>query len=189
LALFGVLEIDRVLGVRPSEHQPARSGAGRFDRDGEALEVGRGASAIQIQPSQFVRLLVVFLVGRSTMPAKPSGLSRLATNRWASCDSKNLDSSWVNENSAAMNYPVDTSSQLASVLRSMRRAKKLTQADVGKKMGVSLKRISGIELNPGVTTFDQITRLVASLGGRLVVTVENEPQVQQQKPAKPRAAW
>jgi HTH-type transcriptional regulator/antitoxin HipB len=88
-----------------------------------------------------------------------------------------------------MNYPVDTSSQLASVLRSMRRAKKLTQADVGKKMGVSLKRISGIELNPGVTTFDQITRLVASLGGRLVVTVENEPQVQQQEPAKPRAAW
>jgi HTH-type transcriptional regulator/antitoxin HipB len=71
----------------------------------------------------------------------------------------------------------------------MRRAKKLTQADVGKKMGVSLKRISGIELNPGVTTFDQITRLVASLGGRLVVTVENEPQVQQQEPAKPRAAW
>ena len=88
-----------------------------------------------------------------------------------------------------MNYPVDTSSQLASVLRSMRRAKKLTQADVGKKMGVSLKRISGIELNPGVTTFDQITRLVASLGGRLVVTVENEPKAQQQKPAKPRAAW
>lgn len=88
-----------------------------------------------------------------------------------------------------MNYPVDTSRQLASVLRSMRRAQQLTQADVGKKMGVSLKRISGIELNPGVTTFDQITRLVAALGGRLVVAVENEPKAQQRKPAKARAAW
>jgi HTH-type transcriptional regulator/antitoxin HipB len=90
-----------------------------------------------------------------------------------------------------MNYPVDTSLQLASILRSLRRARKLTQAEVGKKMGVSLKRISGIEINPGVTTFDQIARLVSVLGGRLVVVVENEPlsNARSKKSRGARAEW
>ena len=90
-----------------------------------------------------------------------------------------------------MNYPVDTPPQLASVLRSLRRARKLTQAEVGKKMGVSLKRISGIELNPGVTTFDQIARMVSVLGGRLVVEVDHEPQskARQPKSGEARAEW
>jgi transcriptional regulator with XRE-family HTH domain len=88
-----------------------------------------------------------------------------------------------------MNYPVDTPIQLAAVLRSMRRAKRLTQTGVGKKMGVSLKRISSIELNPGVTAFDQIARLVASLGGRLVVSIEDDAKSQPQKSVRSRASW
>jgi HTH-type transcriptional regulator / antitoxin HipB len=117
--------------------------------------------------------------------------SRFPGKRHVSCFNKNIDISCDSENRTEMNYPVDTAPQLASVLRSLRRARKLTQADVGKKMGVSLKRISGIELNPGVTMFDQIARMVSVLGGRLVVVVENEPQskARQSKSGAARAEW
>jgi len=68
-----------------------------------------------------------------------------------------------------MNYPVATSSQLRAVLRGMRKARGLSQAQVGQSLGVNQKRMARIEGAPGVTSFDQIARLVAALGGRLVV--------------------
>ena len=70
-----------------------------------------------------------------------------------------------------MNYPVSTGLQLRSVLRSLRQASALSQAQVGQLLGVNQKRIAAIENAPGVTGFDQIARLVAALGGRLVVEI------------------
>ena len=68
-----------------------------------------------------------------------------------------------------MNYPVTTSQQLRAVLIGMRKARALSQAQVGQLLGVNQKRAARIESAPGVTSFDQIARLVAALGGRLVV--------------------
>ena len=68
-----------------------------------------------------------------------------------------------------MNYPVDTSLQLRGVLRAMRRSRQLSQVDLGRLLGVSQKRIAQIENAPEVTSFDQIARLVAALGGRLAI--------------------
>ena len=68
-----------------------------------------------------------------------------------------------------MNYPVDTPLQLRAVLKSLRKSQGLTQAQLGAKLGLSQKRVAGIENNPQVTGFDQITRLVSLLGARLVV--------------------
>jgi len=68
-----------------------------------------------------------------------------------------------------MNFPVQTSAQLRAVLRAMRKSRGLSQAQVGTLLGVNQKRVARIETAPGVTSFDQIARLVSGLGGRLVV--------------------
>ena len=74
-----------------------------------------------------------------------------------------------------MNYPVTTSLQLRAVLRGMRKARALSQTQVGQLLGVNQKRAARIESAPGVTSFDQIARLVAALGGRLVIEMRDTP--------------
>jgi HTH-type transcriptional regulator/antitoxin HipB len=68
-----------------------------------------------------------------------------------------------------MNYPVNAPLQLRAVLKSLRKSRGLTQAQLGAKLGLSQKRIAGIEKNPQVTTFDQISRIVSLLGSRVVI--------------------
>lgn len=70
-----------------------------------------------------------------------------------------------------MHYPVDTPQQLRAVLRALRQSRRLTQLQVGERLGVNQKRIARIEAAPELTSFDQIARLVAALGGRLVIDV------------------
>ena len=74
-----------------------------------------------------------------------------------------------------MNYPVDTSIQLRAVLRALRQSRKLSQAEVGQLLGVNQKRVARIENAPGLTSFDQISRLVAALGSRLVIETASTP--------------
>lgn len=74
-----------------------------------------------------------------------------------------------------MNHPVATAPQLRAVLKGLRKARDLSQAQVGQLLGVNQKRAARIEANPGVTSFDQIARLVTALGGRLVVELPEEP--------------
>ena len=62
-----------------------------------------------------------------------------------------------------MNYPVNTSIQLRAVLRALRQLRKLNQAEVGQLLGVNQKRVARIENAPGLTSFDQIARLVTAL--------------------------
>lgn len=68
-----------------------------------------------------------------------------------------------------MNYPVNTALQLRAVLKSLRKSRGLTQVQLGAKLSLSQKRIAGIEKNPHVTTFDQISRIVGLLGARVVI--------------------
>ena len=70
-----------------------------------------------------------------------------------------------------MDYSVTTSAQLRAVLRALRQSQRLSQAQAGQRLGVNQKRLARIEAAPGVTSFDQIARLVSALGGRLVVSV------------------
>ncbi|WP_414663733.1 helix-turn-helix domain-containing protein [Horticoccus sp. 23ND18S-11] len=68
-----------------------------------------------------------------------------------------------------MTFPVNTSAQLKAVLRALRKSRAKSQADIGTMLGVNQKRVARIESAPGVTSFDQIARLVSALGGRLVI--------------------
>ena len=74
-----------------------------------------------------------------------------------------------------MDYPVTTSAQLRAVLRALRQAQRLSQTQAGQRLGVNQKRLARIEAAPGVTSFDQIARLVSALGGRLVLSVAASP--------------
>jgi HTH-type transcriptional regulator/antitoxin HipB len=64
---------------------------------------------------------------------------------------------------------VDAPLKLRAVLKSLRKSRGLTQAQLGAKLGLSQKRVAGIEKNPQVTSIDQISRIVGLLGARLVV--------------------
>jgi len=68
-----------------------------------------------------------------------------------------------------MNYPIDTPVQARAVLKALRAAKGLSQAEAGQLLGVNQKRIARIEADPGRTSVAQIARLAALLGGRLVI--------------------
>jgi len=85
-----------------------------------------------------------------------------------------------------LNYPVPTSPQLRAVLRGLRKSRGFSQAQVGQLLGVNQKRAARIEKMPGVTSFDQISRFVAALGGRLVIEVPETPPLA--TPKKDRAA-
>jgi HTH-type transcriptional regulator/antitoxin HipB len=64
-------------------------------------------------------------------------------------------------------FIVTNPAQLTPYLRSLRRARGLTQADVGARLGVSAARISTIERNPGVLSTALLLRLLHVLGARL----------------------
>lgn len=68
-----------------------------------------------------------------------------------------------------MNYPIDTPVRVRAVLRGLRQARGLSQAQVGQLLGVSQKRVARIEAAPERTSFDQLAKLVALLGGRVVI--------------------
>jgi len=68
-----------------------------------------------------------------------------------------------------MNYPIDTTLQARAVLKALRAAKGLSQAEAGQLLGVNQKRIARIEAEPGRASTAQIAKLVALLGGRLVI--------------------
>ena len=96
-----------------------------------------------------------------------------------------------------MNYPVSTSLQLRAVLRALRQIRNLTQAETGQLLGVNQKRVARIENAPGLTSFDQITRLVNALGGRMVIEIpEPAPVTSDQskrrnprKTTSPQGSW
>jgi HTH-type transcriptional regulator/antitoxin HipB len=85
-----------------------------------------------------------------------------------------------------MNFPVATPSQLCAVLRALRHSRALSQAQVGRMLGVNQKRVAMIERSPSITSFAQISRLVSALGGRLVI--ELIPPTTPARPAAPAKA-
>jgi HTH-type transcriptional regulator / antitoxin HipB len=85
-------------------------------------------------------------------------------------------------------FPVDTPQQLRTILRSLRQSRGLTQEQLGQMLGVSQKRIARIEAAPEVTAFDQIARMVAAMGCRLVIEEPKQHKVKEE-PAKYTPSW
>lgn len=73
-----------------------------------------------------------------------------------------------------MQHMISTPAQTRALLRALRQARGLSQAQVGERLGVNQKRVARIEAAPHVTSFDQIVRVVIALGGRVLIDDASE---------------
>lgn len=82
--------------------------------------------------------------------------------------------------------PVQTSQQLTSHLRSLRRRLGLTQAQLGGRLGVEQARIGKIERNPGSISVEQLIQLLSVLEAEILI----RPRDDTSKPkVAHKAAW
>ena len=68
-----------------------------------------------------------------------------------------------------MDYRIRLADQLKAHLRSLRKQRGLTQAQLGKRLGIGQVRIAEIEARPGLVSIDQLVKLLSALGAGLVV--------------------
>lgn len=68
-----------------------------------------------------------------------------------------------------MDYPVPLATQLRQLLRSLRKARGWTQADLAKRLGVVQSRVATIERDPGAISVEQLLHILALLGAQMVV--------------------
>ncbi len=68
-----------------------------------------------------------------------------------------------------MDYLISIADQLTAQLRSMRKVRQLSQADLARSLGVSQSRIAAIERNPAVVSAGQLLELLKVLGVDLVL--------------------
>lgn len=86
----------------------------------------------------------------------------------------------------SMTYPLRIADQLRPHLRALRKRRGLTQAQLGALVGVKQARIAEIEAQPGAVSLDQLTRLLAVLGGTLHLHAEDETPPEPAPRAKPK---
>ena len=72
-----------------------------------------------------------------------------------------------------MDYPVQLSSQLRQLLKSLRKSRQMTQAELARRLGVVQSRIADIERGPGAVSVEQLMQVLAMLGAQLVVRETN----------------
>ena len=68
-----------------------------------------------------------------------------------------------------MDYPVQFSSQLQLQLKSLRKSRQMTQADLARCLGVVQSRVADIERNPGAVSVEQLLQVLAMLGAQMVI--------------------
>jgi HTH-type transcriptional regulator / antitoxin HipB len=91
---------------------------------------------------------------------------------------------------AAMDYLIQTPNQLASHLRSLRRAHRMTQAQLGSLVGLDQTRIAKIEKDPRRISVAQLVQILSALGVRMVLqTVKTESEKQVTPNVADRADW
>ncbi|MBK9609181.1 MAG: helix-turn-helix transcriptional regulator [Betaproteobacteria bacterium] len=72
-----------------------------------------------------------------------------------------------------MDYVIQVPSQLSSHIRALRKAKGLSQAGLGDRMGLSQARIARIESGPLSISVEQFLQVLSALGVRM--TLEPQP--------------
>lgn len=80
--------------------------------------------------------------------------------------------------------PLLTPMQLGHVLQTARKTRKLSQAAVGARLGLSQKRVSALELNPGSIAVDQLLKWCSAVGLELSVGRKDDPEASS-KPTLP----
>lgn len=81
--------------------------------------------------------------------------------------------------------PLVMPSQLGPILQGARKGLRLTQAELGERVGLSQRRVSELERAPGTLSVDQLMALCAQLGLQLSV----QPRAQAPQPPEPQTEW
>jgi HTH-type transcriptional regulator/antitoxin HipB len=68
-----------------------------------------------------------------------------------------------------MDYLISIAEQLAPQLRSLRKARGLSQSDLAVRLGVSQSRVAAIERNPAAVSVGQLIEILNNLGVDLVL--------------------
>lgn len=74
-----------------------------------------------------------------------------------------------------MDYPIQAPGQLSSHLRSLRKAKRLSQAQLGALLGVGQTRVARIERDPASISVDQFLAVLQALGAQMVLRQDGVP--------------
>lgn len=85
-----------------------------------------------------------------------------------------------------MNTPIRTTGELGPLLKRLRKAKNMSQTDLGRRIGLSQERISVIERQPEKVTMDNLLTVLMALGVHFAVV---EPAARNQGNAENKAEW
>jgi HTH-type transcriptional regulator/antitoxin HipB len=85
-----------------------------------------------------------------------------------------------------MDYLLQTPAQLATHLRSLRKAKSLTQTQLGRLVGLDQSRIAKIERNPRLISVGQLLKILNALGTQVVLQ-PLQPAAAKAKPPRPQS--
>jgi HTH-type transcriptional regulator/antitoxin HipB len=66
-------------------------------------------------------------------------------------------------------FPIQSAAQLSVHLKSLRKARGMTQTALGERVGVKQVRIADIEKNPGAVSLDQLLQVLHALDARLLL--------------------
>ena len=69
-----------------------------------------------------------------------------------------------------MDYPIHFADQLVQHLKSFRKSRGLTQAQLALHLGVTQSRVADIETNPGKVSLENLLKLLSALDVRMVLT-------------------
>jgi HTH-type transcriptional regulator / antitoxin HipB len=81
-----------------------------------------------------------------------------------------------------MDYPIQAAGQLSSHLRALRKARGLSQAQLGASLGVGQTRITRIEHDPAAISVEQFLGLLGALGVQMVLRSARATQVSKGAP-------
>lgn len=87
-----------------------------------------------------------------------------------------------------MDYPIRFSDQLKQHLRALRKAKGLTQTQLGKLLGVGQVRIAEIERDPSAVSVAQLFKLLTALDAHLVLR-DSRPDSAPRPDITPKGSW
>ena len=71
--------------------------------------------------------------------------------------------------STLQTFPILTSAQLSVHIKSLRKARGLTQTTLGQRVGIKQVRMADIEKNPGAVSLDQLLHVLHALDARVLL--------------------
>ncbi len=87
-----------------------------------------------------------------------------------------------------MDYPIRFPDQIRQQLRALRKAKGLTQAQLGKLLGIGQVRIAEIEQDPSVVSVGQLFRILTALDANIVLR-DSRPDDTVRQDTTPKGSW